>query len=30
MTKFLAIKTETKISGVSLDFFIMVENGYFM
>ena len=30
MAKFLAIKTETKISGLSLDFFIMTGNGYFM
>ena len=30
MAKFLTVKTETKISGLSLDFFIMVGNGYFM
>ena len=30
MAKFLAFKTETKISGLSLDIFIMAGNGYFM
>ena len=33
MAKFLAVKTKTKISGLSLDFFFrlsMVGNGYFM
>ena len=30
MAKFLVVKTETKISGLSLDFFIMAGNGYFM
>ena len=30
MAKFLAVKIETKISGLSLYFSIMAENGYFM
>ena len=30
MAKFLVFKTETKISGLSLDFFIMAGNGYFI
>ena len=30
MAKFVAVKTETKISRLSLYFFIMVGNGYFM
>ena len=30
MAKFLAVKTEAKISGLSLDFFVIAGNGYFM
>ena len=30
MAKFLAVKAETKISRISLDFFIMAGNDYFM
>ena len=30
MAKFFAVKIETKISRLSLDFFIMAGNGYFM
>ena len=30
MAKFLAVKTKTKISGLSLDFFIMAGSVYFM